>query len=340
MLHYSNVSHDTKAPENSFWLAPMRGLTLRPYRAMLKKYFGGVHGSVSPFIPTIKGPRIKPRLLRDVLPSPQDLNPMVPQILGRSPDDIRTLIRALADAGHEVVNWNLGCPSPTVRRHKRGAGMLAHKDLLMSVLDQILKDAPARISIKIRLGVDDVVTLQSLLPALNRRPIESLIVHPRTAEQLYTGRPDLDAFATVLEHTTHTVMYSGDIYCPADLQELKRRFPHQRLWMLGRGLMVNPMLGRDLAGQSLDHPIERIRDFQNELLDGYLELFRFEAAALGHMKELWSYLHRSFEGGEQAFVRIRRQRMLRDYCRETRAFFDSNPAWRPPQTSWIPGAED
>ena len=294
---------------------------------MLHKHFGGVHGSISPFVPIVKGPRIKPRLLRDVVPGPDDLNPMVPQMLGRRADDLRTLIRALADQGHEVVNWNLGCPSPTVRRHKSGAGMLAHKDLLLSVLDQMLTDAPARISLKVRLGVDDTVSLLAMLPALNQRPLDSLIVHPRTAIQLYTGRPDLKAFAAVLPR---------DISCLAELQEMQRRFPGQRQWMLGRGLMVNPGLALELAGQTIEDPLKRLRDFLNELLDGYLELFQYEAAALGHMKELWSYLHRSFEGGEEAFIRIRRQRVLREYECEVRAFFDSGPTWSPPKQTWIP----
>ncbi|MBT8042330.1 MAG: tRNA-dihydrouridine synthase family protein, partial [Pontiella sp.] len=282
-------------------LAPMRGITTMHYRKAFVRHFKGLDLEMAPFISTVSAERINPKLLKDVLPENNSGLPLIPQLIGNNPDDFVQMAIALHDLGYEEVNWNLGCPHKPIRKKRRGSGLLPHPELVDSILDQICDRSPCRISIKVRLGVSDKSELLKLIPVLNRYPLSEVIIHPRTAEQMYDGTADLDAFEEAYKILQLPVCYNGDINNRAFFQMVESRFPEVGRFMLGRGLLANPFLCEEIkvgtAGTAVrsgagthrpTDPIERIAAFHDDVVSSYEAVLHGDHPVLGKMKEFWT----------------------------------------------------
>jgi len=309
-------------------LAPMRGLTGHIYRNIFARRFGGLDQAMAPFIPTVKANRINDSLVKDIRPEVNRLLPVIPQLIGRDPDDFFVMAEHLAEMGYEELDWNLGCPWPMVVKRKRGSGTLAHPDLIEALLDRVAGHIRCRLSLKVRLGVDHSDQLLGLAPLINRYPISEVIIHPRTARQMYEGTPDLDMFERCLEVINHPVAYNGDINSVADFARLSTRFPCVHRWMLGRGILADPFLALSIRGGAASDSdrVSRIHGFVDELYATYREQLFGPRPLLGVMKELWLYQSRSFLDGPRVLKLIQRSQTLKGYERIVDEFFDRKPA--------------
>ena len=278
---------------------------------------------MAPFIATVKPDRIKPSLTRDIAPECNALLPVIPQLIGNDPDDFLAMAESVAELGYKELNWNLGCPWPMVVKRKRGSGALVHPELIEAMLDRIAGHTRCRLSLKVRLGVDRADQLLELVPLINRYPISEVIIHPRTASQMYEGMPDLDMFARCLDTIKHPVVYNGDINSVADLKRLYGRFPGVSRWMIGRGLLVDPFLALAIRGDHVagEGDVGRVRSFLDELYDCYREQLSGPGPVLGKMKELWSYQSQLFVDGSRHMKKIQRAQTLAQYERAVDAFF-------------------
>ena len=295
-------------------LAPMRGVTGRAFRCAFARHFSGIDFAVAPFIPTVKGERIKPSLLADLRPMPgfPDL-PLVPQAIGKDPADFARMARTFLDLGFDGVDLNAGCPWPMVARKGRGAGLLEDADTLRRMLDAGCAVAPGRISVKVRLGMKSPDTLAARMGILNAYPLRAVAIPPRTAAQMYGGDVDLDRFGACAAACRHPVAYNGDIRAPADLARLRARFPGVAAWMIGRGIAADPFLPERLRHPEAPRDPARLRAF----LGDFLELTGLEVPSpsgrLGRLKELWSYLSQSLPDGERIWRSVRLCRTLEEY---------------------------
>lgn len=313
------------------FLAPLQGVTNRVFRNAYCRYFSGFDIAVAPFIPTSNARRIRESRLRDVLPENNRELPVIPQIMSNNPEDFIFMASRLHDIGHKTVNWNLGCPYPMVTRKKRGAGLLPHTDLLDAFLETVVPSIPNRISVKTRLGMVESTEIMKLFPVFNRYPLAEIIVHPRTADQMYAGPVDLDAFAECLNLSRHPVIYNGDIVDTASFDRIAGRFGEVAGWMIGRGAVADPFLPSSIkfrtGALSSGEKVRTVRAFHDALLAGYTPLLSGPGHLLGRMKEIWSFLAASFENGRSLLKRIRKTRKLDQYHFVINAFFDSEAVW-------------
>ncbi len=300
-----------------FCLAPMRGVTTVAYRNAFMNHFQGLDKAMAPFIPTVHGETIKPKILKELDPEINRAVPLIPQIIGRDPHDFLMMADAMLAMGYDEVNWNLGCPWKHVRKKKRGSGLLAYPDMLRDVLDLACEKYPNQISVKVRLGIENNDMLQTLVPLFNSYPLKEVTIHPRNAEQMYDGTVDLDAFAAAYNELTAPVAYNGDINDLAFFNELTARFPKIDHYMLGRGLLMNPFLCEILkAGEdTIDDKvkIERIRAFHNELCEAYKEEMFGDVPVLGKMKEMWKYLCAHLDNGKKLFKKVKKATRVETY---------------------------
>jgi tRNA-dihydrouridine synthase len=312
-----------KIPEPALVLAPMRGITTMHYRQAFVRHFQGLDAEMAPFISTVNGEKINPKLLKDVLPENNSGLPLIPQLIGNRPDDFVQMATALHHLGYNEINWNLGCPHKPIRRKKRGSGLLPHPDLVDALLDSICDRSPCRISVKVRLGVADKLELMQLIPVLNRYPLSEVIVHPRTAEQMYTGTADLDAFEEVAQALKHPVCYNGDINSLSFFQTLEKRFPAVEKFMLGRGLLANPFLCEQIKNLSVDRPpIDRIAAFHDDLVARYESTLHGDHPVLGKMKEFWTYQATHLSNGRKMFKKLKKSQHLTTYKAIVREFLN------------------
>lgn len=282
-------------------LAPLRGVTGLRFRQSFQAYMTGLDLAVAPFIATVQGERVKPEILRGIDPAVQPAElPLIPQVIGKDPRQLRVMLRAMKSLGYKQVDLNSGCPWPFVVKKGRGAGLLRDEAVLGAMLEAGCEElGEGNFSIKVRLGIEEKTLLKQRLALIQRFPLRELCIHPRTARQMYEGSVDLDAFEEVAQQTILPLTYNGDIRSLEDWQRLAQRFPMVNRWMLGRGIVANPFLAESIRSGKDTREKTRFEQWHNDLVARYAEHAPGDHALLGHLKELWSYLAPTFENGEK-----------------------------------------
>ena len=290
-------------------LAPIRGSTDAVCREAWARCFGGFERAVAPFIQLRQGQSLRPGELRQVAPEHNRSLRTIPQVLTHQAPTFAAALRELHEGGHTEVNWNLGCPYPMVAKRGRGAGLLPHPERLDTILAQVLEKTPVRLSVKLRLGYRDPDEFLAVLEILNRYPLTEVILHPRTATQMYGGSVDLARAGQALAECRHPFVYNGDITSPDGFFSLRQQLPGVAAWMIGRGALACPFLPGLLLGTPLPPPEtrrRRLREFHDLLFDGYGQWLSGPRHRLDKMKEQWAYLALSFAEPRQVHARIRR----------------------------------
>lgn len=323
----------------------MRGITTMHYRQAFVRHFQGLDIEMAPFIPTVSADRINPKLLKDVLPGNNSGLPLIPQLIGNNADDFVQMATALHDLGYDEINWNMGCPHKPIRKKKRGSGLLPFPDTVDMLLDQVCERSPCKVSVKVRLGVSDTSELLNLVPVLNKYPLSEVIIHPRTAEQMYDGSVDLDAFEEAYDALELPVCYNGDINDLSFYRKVKSRFPEINRFMLGRGLLANPFLCEEIKkaltpdeasglqphecrSGALTRRIERIAAFHDDLLSCYEAVLHGDHPVLGKMKEFWTYQSTHLSNGRKMFKKLKKTQRLSTY-KDIVAEFLAVAEWTP-----------
>ena len=284
----------------SLILAPMQGLTELLFRRAYHQVFpGALDYAVSPFLSLTHGNLTGAlKKVDDVLPAlNEDSLPVVPQILGKEPEEFVALANRLWELGYHEVNWNIGCPMRRVAAKHRGSGILPFPDEVRQVLDHVVPHLHPRLSVKMRLGYHNCKEIFALIPILNDYPLLSVTIHPRIGKQIYTGVPDMDTFSQVLPLLRHPVIYNGDIFTLERYNYLRQQYPTIDAFMLGRGVLYNPTLPLQIKG--LPYSEAQVAEFVCTLVDAILAQPLTDAAKVRKIKEYWCLLYRSLGLTEQ-----------------------------------------
>lgn len=237
--------------------APMEGITGFAFRNAHHKYYGGVSRYYTPFLNVQAESCFSRSDARDVLFENNKAllgDPactLVPQLLTGHSETLILGIRTLAEMGYPEINWNMGCPSPTVTRRGRGAGLLAEPEKIDRILDETFsalekEGLAVRLSVKMRTGLESAELFPELIEVLNRYPLSEIILHPRIAAQGYQGPVDEEAFAQALALCCQPLTWNGDVKCPEDMERIMERFPQVNRIMIGRGLVTEPDLAMEI----------------------------------------------------------------------------------------------
>lgn len=284
---------------NKYYMAPLEGITTYLYRQVYQNVFGGVEKYYTPFLVPHTKKDFDAREKKEILPEHNEGIQVVPQILTNQPKDFVRLAGKLKEFGYEEVNLNVGCPSGTVTAKGRGAGFLAYPNQLDNFLKTVFDELQdMKISVKTRLGVDDVEEFEELLDIYNRYPIYELTIHARVCRDFYRNQVKLDTFAYACEHSKNPLVYNGDVFDKISAGQIQEKFPNIQAIMLGRGLIANPMLPGLLSGQQKMSK-EKIREFHDKLYEGYKQTQSGDKNVMFRMKELWGYMGCLFAEFEQ-----------------------------------------
>lgn len=303
-----------------YYLAPMEGITGYIYRNAYEKFFNNIDKYFTPFIVPNSSKSLKTKELRDILPENNEGLNIVPQILTNDSEGFITLAKKLQQLGYNEVNLNLGCPAGTVVSKFKGSGFLAKREELDRFLDEIYKMDDMKISIKTRIGKESPEEFYELIKIYNKYPLEELIIHPRTRRDFYGGKPNLEVFKDALSLSTNPICYNGDIFTVEDHTKLVETFPEVDKIMIGRGLLANPGLMNKIKNNvSLDKKV--LKDFHDEILNNYIEVFNEERNAMFRMKELWGYMIYMFSDNKQYAKKIKKAQKLIDYNEAVSSLF-------------------
>ena len=294
------------------YFAPLEGITGYIQRQTFNKYFGEVDKYFIPFIQPKQHGHFMSREKKDMAPENNAGLPSIPQLLTNSAHDFLLTIEKLQELGYKEANLNLGCPSRTVVSKGRGSGQLADLEALECFLNEIFEKVQMDVSIKTRIGVTDPAEFETILPVFQKFPLKELVIHPRVQKEMYTGTPHKDVFAAAMAVKEFPICYNGDIFRKADYDQLMQQFPNLDRIMIGRGLLQNPALAREIQGGA---PLSKneVRAYHDELYDRYREVMFGEKNLLFKMKEFWVYQIESFDDTIKAAKKIRKSQRIYQY---------------------------
>jgi len=192
-------------------------------------------------------------------------HPLIAQIWGNSPDQTYRAVKILVELGYDGIDINMGCP--TSRAIDKGCcSALIKHPTLASELFLAAKEAADHhvpVSIKTRLGFDQIITEQWAGLLLNLKP-DALTIHGRVATDMYSGHANWDEIAKVaaLRHAMRSgtvIIGNGDVQSFAEIQEKHQRYGVDGV-MVGRAILKDPFLFRK-DGQTIDSlsPAQRIQ---------------------------------------------------------------------------------
>jgi len=296
-------------------LAPIQGITDFRFRRCFNEHFGGVDKYYAPYIRMEKEMKIPKSRIRDIAPGNNQFVQLVPQIMSNKAEEMLFLAAFLEDQGYKEMNWNLGCPYSMVTKRQLGAGLLPHPEIVNDLLAEVVPKIKIRLSVKLRLGLEDQQDLQKLLPVLNEFSLEEIIIHPRIGKQLYKGKADRDVFERLLPYCDHPVAYNGDLVDTIDIQACQSRFPDVKHFMIGRALITNPFLAEDIAELEISAKtkVERFNRFHDCLVEEYLSALSGPSHFLNKMRGFWEYFSLSFTNSHKVFKRIKKATSLDKY---------------------------
>lgn len=243
------LSIGTHAVRNNAFLAPMAGITDRPFRKLAERFGAGM--VVSEMIAS-NALAVGNQDMARKLGKPGTLPHMV-QLAGCEAEWMIRGAKIAYEAGADIIDINFGCPAKRVTNGYAGSALMRVPDHAMTLIDAVVNATPLPVTVKMRLGWDD----DSLnAPDMARRAVEAgvqmITVHGRTRQQFYKGTARWELVRAVVDAVEVPVVVNGDI---VDLASARAALAQSgaAAVMLGRGAQGRPwavaQVGAALAGQ-------------------------------------------------------------------------------------------
>jgi tRNA-dihydrouridine synthase len=296
--------------------SPLQGFTDFKFRNTFNKHFGGIDTFYAPYIRLNDNLEIKPSNFRDILPVNNSVAELIPQVLTNDAEEFLIVAKDVQELGYNELNWNLGCPSPTVVKRELGSGLLPNVDKIDSILNKVFSESDISVSIKMRLGFDSSEDIFKILPVLEKYPIKNIAIHARVGKQMYKGSVDLETFKRCIGSTKHELIYNGDIATVSKFIEMKNLFPEINNWMLGRGIIADPFLPQMIKTNVTEHPEncnELFKNFHNELYETYAEALSGPSHLLTKMFHFWEYFSMSFTNSHKVLKKFKKASTINAY---------------------------
>ena len=315
---------------NNLFVAPMAGVTDRPFRQLCKELGAGY--AVSEMAAS------NPKLWETEKSSRRtnhegEMEPKAVQIAGADPQMLADCARHNVDKGAQIIDINMGCPVKKVCNAWCGSALLQHEALVGQILDAVVAAVDVPVTLKFRTGWDrankNALQIARMAEAAG---IQMLTLHGRTRADGYKGEAEYETIAAVKAAVRIPVVANGDITTPEKARHVLHVTGADAI-MVGRAAQGRPWIFREIAhflqtGQHLPTPL--ISEVRHLMQTHLLAHYAFYGDFLGvrtARKHIGWYVQ-DLVGGE-AF----RQRMnLLTSCEEQLAavsrFFDSQAGER------------
>jgi tRNA-dihydrouridine synthase B len=283
-------------------LAPMEGITDRPFRRLIRT-LGGCGLTVTEFISSDQINKRSRRAWKMAEFDP-DEHPVSIQIYGRDPQKLADAALICQDLGADFVDLNLGCPSKRVTGGLSGCALMKEPPLAQAIFDAVYAAIEIPMTVKMRLGWDDdILTAPLVVRMAEDSGAQMVTVHGRTRMQMYRGSANWHAIREVCDSVTIPVLVNGDILTVEDAVEALSISGANGV-MVGRGALRDPWIlrriGDHFSGKTPYEPT--LAERQAHLL-AYFDLIvadtHSERGATGRMKKVTGYFTRGLPYGSE-----------------------------------------
>jgi tRNA-dihydrouridine synthase B len=232
-------------------LAPMAGVSVQAFRRQGRRFGAGL---VCSEMVSCAGIEHRNERTLGYLRVASDEHPLAIQLFGSNPDAMGDAARMVAAAGADIVDVNFGCPVKKVTKTGAGATLLEDPERACRIVDAIASAVDLPVSVKMRRGLrDGSRACLEVGPRLVEAGAASLTLHPRSAEQMYTGSADHTLTADLVELVDVPVVASGDITSRARAQAILATTGAAAV-MVGRGAQGNPWALREMVDGDAGDP--------------------------------------------------------------------------------------
>jgi len=279
----------------------MEGVTHPTLRTILAEH-GGLGIVCTEFVRISRGPLSLKALRREVVKTP--LVPLCVQVMGTDVDKMAEAAEAVAKAGADVVDINLGCPAPKAVRAGAGSAMLKNPKLLYEVLVSMRKRVPGLLSAKIRAGFDTSDHVLEIGKIVQEAGADYIVVHPRKRTDFFEGVADWRPIAMLVESLEIPVIGNGDIWYAEDALRMEKETGCAGV-MIGRPALRNPWIFQQIEslrkGENAYSPSgQELSTFINMVFDRYEIAYpKTRKGPIGKLKELMSYLARAIDDNRE-----------------------------------------
>lgn len=262
--------------ENDLIVAPMAGVTDRPFRSLCRRLGAGL--AVSEMV-TADASLYGSRKTIRRLDHDGEQGPVSVQIVGTDPQSMAEAARINVAHGAQIVDINMGCPAKKVCRVAAGSALMRDESLAERILNGVVRAVDVPVTLKMRTGWDQGNRNAPRIAQLAEQAgIAALAVHGRTRACAYRGEAEHETVRRVIEAVSIPVVANGDIDSPEKARAVLDKTGADGL-MIGRAAQGRPWIFREIAhfletGERLPEPDPAwIRDLLLEHLQALYDLY-------------------------------------------------------------------
>ena len=220
-------------------MAPMAGITDRPFRALTASFGGGNIVSEMVAVNALERKNAKTCRIADVRDEPY---PVVVQLVGGDPALFAEAAKLAADLGAHSLDINMGCPVRKIVNNNSGSALMKDPLLAAKIIETTVAATPLKVSVKFRKGWDhDHVNAVEFARMCEESGAAYVTVHGRTRSDFYAGTADWDIVAAVKDAVKIPVVANGDVSDAASAAKILRHTGADGL-MIGRASFGDPWL--------------------------------------------------------------------------------------------------
>ena len=261
--------------KNRLIVAPMAGVTDRPFRQLCKKMGAGL--AVSEMVSSnslLWGSKKTERRANHE----GEVSPISVQFAGADPLMLADAARYNAEKGAEIIDINMGCPAKKICNVMAGSALLQNEKLVGKILDAVVKSVEIPVTLKIRTGWDKQhKNALAIAHIAEDSGIQALAIHGRTRACAYTGFAEYDTIAAVKAEVKIPIIANGDITTPQKADQVLAYTKADAI-MIGRAAQGRPWIFREID-QYLQHkrelPSPKVTEIHQILIDHLHDLYDF-----------------------------------------------------------------
>jgi nifR3 family TIM-barrel protein len=245
---------------NRVVLAPLAGIGNWFVRLQAKRHGAGL--AVSEMVSSFAIHYRNERTLRELLRIDPREHPVSVQLFGHDPDVMASAAEAVAAAGADLIDLNMGCPVPKVCKTGAGAALLSDPERATALARAAGQGSGLPVTVKLRSGQrpGDTGGLDLARRLAHEGVVAGISIHPRHASQRHKGQPDYEAVRRLVEELPVPVLVSGGLNTAAQVQSAFELTGADGV-LLARGSLGNPWLFEQLLGRRESEPSD------NEILE-------------------------------------------------------------------------
>ncbi len=261
--------------KNKLIVAPMAGVTDRPFRQLCKRMGAAMAVSEMVSSNSLLWGSEKTRRRAD---HEGEVDPISVQIAGADPAMMAEAARYNVDQGAQIIDINMGCPAKKVCNVMAGSALLKDEPLVARILEAVVGAVAVPVTLKIRTGWDTQNRNATTVARIAERSgIQALAIHGRTRACGYSGEAEYDTIAAVKAEVGIPVIANGDITTPERVRDVLEHTKADAV-MIGRAAQGRPWMFREIdhylaTGAHL--PAPEVAEIHRVLREHLHELYAF-----------------------------------------------------------------